>query len=123
MEKAAQIKKYWDQLPQRIHAEIENTDEGLWAKLTSDDGRLVNCYTQASDTTELVHMVNDAVLTYFEVPEKMRAAVGFYLPLSKNHLNIEEMFNRLIAIQKQTHQQARVETTLTLNHPGLCECH
>lgn len=109
-----QIRQYKALLPARVLIRVENTDNGLWAKISSPDGKLSNCYTQASNATELMLMVNDAIFTHFEVPEKFRKSLGFYVPLSNKHLQMEEMFNKLISMEKQLDIQGDSETTLTL---------
>ncbi len=89
-----EIAKFRAVLPNRVIANVENTDDGLWAKVSTSDGKLSNCYTQATNTTELVVMINDAIFTHFEIPEGVRKDIGFYVPLSSEHLRMEEMFFR-----------------------------
>ncbi len=59
-------------------------------------------------------MVNDAILTYFEIPENERKDVGFYMPLTEQHVRIEEMFNQFVSMEKEIEQRGSSETTLTL---------
>ena len=73
-----QIKEYRAKLPDRINVSIKNEDGSFWAKITTPDGELSNCYTQADNINELVVMINDAVQTHCEVPEGIREQVGFY---------------------------------------------
>jgi len=115
MKKNEQIKEYRAKLPDRITVSIRNEDGSFWAKITTPDGKLSNCYTQAENINELVVMINDAVQTHFEVPEKLREAVGFYLPIPENHLRWEEFFNQLSAMQNKGGKK----TTLTLRKPEL----
>lgn len=122
MDRAILLKEYRARLPLRVRVLIESSDEGLWATISTDDGRLSNCYTQAANATELVTMVNDAIQTYFEIPEEFRREVGYYVPLSDKHLRIEDMFNQLVAIEKETNIQGGSETTLTLKEPELQVC-
>ncbi|MDP3764482.1 MAG: hypothetical protein Q8Q95_02570, partial [bacterium] len=70
-------------LPVRVVVNVENTDEGLWAKISTPDGKLSNCYTQATNATELVVMINDAIFTYFEVPEKFRKNLGWNMSFER----------------------------------------
>ena len=63
-------------LPSKLEVEIGQEDGGLWAKIKN----LPGCHTQADNFVELIEMVNDAVFTYFEVPEGMRDKFGFYIP-------------------------------------------
>src|SRR3989338_9415373 len=108
--KEQQIKEYRAKLPDRINVSIKNEDGSFWAKITTSDGQLSNCYTQANSISELVVMINDAVQTHFEIPEEIREKVGFYLPVSDDHLRWEAMFNQLTAMQHPT----KKETILTL---------
>jgi len=66
-------------IPDAIKLEIKITD-GKWLVATSPD--LPGLITQASNAKELLDMVNDAILTYFDVP-KSEADIVF------NQLNIE----------------------------------
>ena len=109
------VAEYKNLLPERISVHIEKEDGGFWAKITTPDGSLSNCYTQAENIGELVVMINDAVQTHFEIPEEIREQVGFYVPLSQNHLKWEEMFNQLGVMENQEGK----ETTLTLREPEL----
>ncbi len=113
--KVAQIKKYRAKLPNRINVSIKNEDGSFWAKITTSDGELSNCYTQAENINELVVMINDAVQTHFEIPEKIREQVGFYVPIAQNHLRWEAMFNQLSAMQNKGGKK----TTLALRKPEL----
>lgn len=121
MNKDQQVDKFRAILPSRVLVNVENTDDGLWAKISTSDGKLSHCYTQAANTTELVVMINDAVFTHFEVPERVRKDVGFYVPLSDNHLRIEEMFNKLVSMEKQLNIHGDTETTLTLREKVVCQ--
>ena len=53
------------------------TSDGFFAEVKE----LPHCHTQAKTFHELVEMVNDAVLTYFDVPERYKGKLGLvYLP-------------------------------------------
>lgn len=108
------INKYRNRLPMRVTVHIENTEDGLWAKISTLDGKISNCYTQADSPAELLLMVNDAILTFFEIPEDARKDIGFYVPLSQQHVRIEEMFNKFVAMEKEIGQKGHSEATLTL---------
>ena len=110
-----QIQEYRAKLPARVNVRIESEDGGFWAKITTLDGKLSNCYTQADTISELVEMINDAVKTHFDIPEEIREEVGFYVPVPENHLRWEAMFSQLSAMQHPTEK----ETTLTLREPEL----
>lgn len=120
MDKVQKIASFRAILPVRVVVNVENTDDGLWAKVSTPDGKLSNCYTQATNTTELVVMINDAIFTHFEIPEKIRKNIGFYVPLSNEHLRIEEMFDKLVSMEKQLDTKGGSETTLTLREEVTC---
>lgn len=107
-------KEYRDRLPDRVMVHIESSNDGLWAKISTPDGKISDCYTQANSSAELLLMINDAVLTYFEIPEDGRKDVGFYVPLSAQHVRIEEMFNQFVSMEKEIDQRGSSEATLTL---------
>lgn len=54
-------------LPERLSLSIRLTERG-WLVATSPD--LPGLITQARNEQELLEMVNDAVLTYFDVPRR-----------------------------------------------------
>lgn len=114
MNKAQKIKGFRAVLPARVVVNMENTEDGLWAKISTSDGKLSNCYTQAANAVELVTMVNDAIFTHFEIPEDFRSKIGYYVPLSDNHVRMEEMFNKLVSMEKQLGLKRDSKTTLTL---------
>lgn len=76
MNKEKGLRFYKNQMPDTLTLNIQKTEDGFWAKVKE----LPHCYTQAKDFFELIGMVNDAVYTYLEVPEKFKKMVGFYLP-------------------------------------------
>lgn len=114
MSRDLQIKEIRSKLPARVSVQVESTDEGLWAKISSPDGKLANCYTQASNAAELVVMVNDAIFTHYEIAEDVRKDIGYYVPVSHNHLRMEELFNSLVSMEKQLGFSGSREETLTL---------
>ena len=122
MDRVQQAKEYRARLPERVMVHIESSDNGLSAQITAADGKISHCYTQATNAVELVPMINDAVQTYFEIPEEFRSEVGYYSPLSDSHINLEEMFNQLVSLEKQANQQGKSETTLTLRDAKLQVC-
>lgn len=96
------VKQFSQVLPQRINVHSGGSpEEGYWAKITADGTDMQNCYTQADSISELILMVNDAVKTHYEVPEDIRDQVGFYAPLSENHLRWEEMLTKLVSMEKE----------------------
>ncbi|MBI1974515.1 MAG: hypothetical protein HYS51_01540 [Candidatus Zambryskibacteria bacterium] len=114
MEKDA--KYYASLLPQRLSVKIEKDDNGLWARVNE----LSHCYTQAANATELIEMINDAVQTHFEIPESFKKDVGYYIPLSDEHVKVEEMFRKLIEIEQRVSAGFDVEETLNLSNSVLC---
>ena len=84
-----EVTRFKTLLPNRVVVNVENTNDGLWAKISSSDKKLSNCYTQADNTVELVVMINDAIFTHFEIPKNIRKNIGFYVPLSNKHLQVE----------------------------------
>jgi len=122
MDKTLKTSQYRATLPERVEARIESSEDGLWAYLSTKDGRLSHCYTQAANMTELLPMINDAILTSFEIPEEYRGDVGYYIPLGEEHVKIEEILNRMIAIEKQASASGESLATLTLKDAMLQVC-
>ncbi|MBI4137884.1 MAG: type II toxin-antitoxin system HicB family antitoxin [Candidatus Sungbacteria bacterium] len=95
-------------LPRKLSVDIHRAEEGgFWAKVRE----LPGCNTQGEDFIDLVDMINDAIFTYFDVPQKMRNALGHYVPeipeeLRKRieararHSKIEEAMTRIIKERK-----------------------
>ncbi len=54
-------------IPETVNLTLRLTPEG-WFVVTSPD--LPGLITQAKDYKELIEMINDAVLSYFDVPRK-----------------------------------------------------
>ena len=66
-----------NKMPKQLHILIEKTPNNYYfVKIKNLSG----CTTQARNSHELVEMVNDAVYTYFDIPEKYQAQVGSYNP-------------------------------------------
>lgn len=90
------LKKYTGLLPQHLNVSIKKTKMGLVAEIKE----FTHCYTQASNFSELVEMVNDAVFTYLGIPEKYRRKLGMYLPEKAiaefNRIKTQEAFRDLI---------------------------
>ena len=107
---------YAKMLPKRISVRIEKDENGLWAKILE----LPHCYTQASSGSELLEMINDAVQTHFEVPEKFKKEVGYYIPLTDEHQRLEEMFRKLVEIEQKVSAGMNVETTFNLSTSVVC---
>ena len=64
-------------LPDNVEVEIkEEKDGNYFAKIKS----LPGCITQARNPLELFEMVNDAIYTYFDVPEQYQPYLKMYIP-------------------------------------------
>ncbi len=95
-------------LPRKLSVAICRAEEGgFWAKILE----LPGCNTQGEDFLDLVAMVNDAVFTWFNVPQKMRKALGYYMPqipeelrkkieADARHAKIEEVVGHIIKGKK-----------------------
>ncbi len=95
------LQSYKKLLPKKITVEIHKTKRGeFWARVKE----LPHCYTQARTPVELVKMVNDAVYTYLEIPNKVRDKLGFYLP--------EIIIKAFQKIEKEEAMRKRWELTL-----------
>lgn len=104
-------REYWKYimfLPHTISVDIYRAEEGgFWARVKS----LPGCNTQGEDFIDLVDMINDAIFTYFDVPQKMRMALGHYIPelsveprkkadTDMRHVKIEQMVAKIIKDKK-----------------------
>ena len=68
------------QLLQSIRVKIgKSKDGGFWVEILS----LPGCFTQAESGEELFVMVNDAVYTYFNIPENYFPFLPRYFPNEK----------------------------------------
>jgi predicted RNase H-like HicB family nuclease len=62
--------------PHVIRVRVERSkDGGFCAKIITFPG----CFTEANTFSELIEMVNDAIKTYFEIPDK-------YIPFMPNYV-------------------------------------
>jgi predicted RNase H-like HicB family nuclease len=65
-------------LPDNVEVDIKEDEKGnYFANMKS----LPGCATQARNPQELFEMVNDAIFTYFEVPEQYQPYLKVYIPL------------------------------------------
>ena len=68
---------YQAQLPDSLEVRIRKSEDGgYWVKVLN----LPGCFTQADNGEELFVMINDAVYTYFDIPEKYIPFVIRYFP-------------------------------------------
>lgn len=64
--------------PREIDAKIQRSEDGGFvAEILTFGGHL---YTEAETFSELIEMVNDATLTYFEIPRRYAPFMPNYIP-------------------------------------------
>ena len=66
-----------NKLPDKVEVEIK---EGNGNYYFVNVKNLPGCVTQARSPRELFEMVNDAIYTYFEVPEQYQPFLKMYIP-------------------------------------------
>ena len=86
-------------LPESVKVQVKKDKGVLYAKLPEYPG----CITMAKDPLDLVVKINDAILTYFQVPRNEALTCDFlYFPATKRMekiksfpqgVNINEQFN------------------------------
>ncbi len=82
----SQLVHYQSQLPNSIKVKIgKSKDGGFWVKVLS----LPRCFTQAESGEELFVMINDAVYTYFDIPENYFPFLPRYFPNEKMKKKIQ----------------------------------
>lgn len=64
---APEIIKRKYNIPDNLRLHIELTQDGWYI---ADSPELPGLFTQARTREELLHMINDAILTYFDVPKR-----------------------------------------------------
>ncbi len=73
------LQHYKQLLPKKVTVITTKTDNGFVAEIKE----FPNCYTQADNFPELIEMVNDAIFTYLDIPQKYIEKIGIvYLPLA-----------------------------------------
>lgn len=104
-------------LPRTLSVDIYRAAEGgFWAKIRA----LPGCNTQGEDFIDLVDMLNDAVFAYFDVPQKMRSALGRYVPaLSKEMRGKTDAETRHTAIEQAVARIIKSKKTLAFSNIGL----
>ncbi len=71
------INKYRKLLPKSIEVFVKPCEEGgFYAEIKTFPG----CHTQAETFSELIEMVNDAVITFLEIPRKYIPFMKTYMP-------------------------------------------
>ena len=104
-------------LPRSLAVDIYRAEEGgFWAKVKS----LPGCNTQGEDFVDLVDMINDAIFTYFNVPQKIRSALGHYVPeLSEGLKKATDAGTRHTAIEQAVAKIIKDRKTLAFSNNGL----
>ena len=74
------INNYRNLFPCEIVVKILRSEDGGFAAEITEFPR---CYTEADTFAELIEMINDAIMTYFEVPDKYISYMPTYLPTIK----------------------------------------
>lgn len=71
-----EVNKLIERFPRKISVAVEKYRDGFVAVIKNFPG----CATQGSSFSELIEMVNDAVRSYFEIPEKYIPFMPDYKP-------------------------------------------
>ena len=71
------VNNYRNLFPREIVVRILRSEDGGFAAEIMEFPR---CYTEADTFAELIEMVNDAMMTYFEIPDKYTSYMSTYLP-------------------------------------------
>lgn len=72
-----EINSYRSLFPREIVVKILRSEDGGFAAEITEFPR---CYTEADTFAELIEMINDAIKTYFEVPDKYNSYMPTHLP-------------------------------------------
>jgi len=72
-----EIKEFRNKFPKTLEVQVSITNEDT---LIAEISNFPGCYTQAENLGELIHMVNDAVYTVLEIPEKYYSEMPSYTP-------------------------------------------
>ena len=93
---------YKSRIPDSLNVIIKKSEDGgYWAEVLNFPG----CVTQANNGKELFYMVNDAIYTYFEIPQEYLSFMPTFLPSeeARNEFGIkipEKFLNRDFALQR-----------------------
>lgn len=72
-----EVERFRGLFPSEIDVRVQRSkDGGFFAKILDFDG----LFTEAETFSELIEMVNDAVMTYFEVPRRYVSYMPSYVP-------------------------------------------
>jgi predicted RNase H-like HicB family nuclease len=70
------INKFVSLFPSRVTVKVHRSECG---KFCAEILTFTGCFTEASTFYELIEMINDAIRTYFEIPEKYLSFMPEYL--------------------------------------------
>lgn len=71
------IEKFRSLFPNKVEVSVNRTEDGTFtAKIHTFNG----LFTEGNNFSELMEMVNDAIKTYFEIPEKFVPYMPNYIP-------------------------------------------
>lgn len=68
-------------LPEKLDVALQKAEEGGFNIIIKT---FPGCFTQANDEKEVFEMVNDAVLTYLEIPEEYQPFMPSFFPEDDN---------------------------------------
>lgn len=76
-EKIKEVKRLRGLFPKEIKVGVERSEDGGFvAEIKTFPG----CFTEAETFSELIEMANDAVITFFDVPETYASFMPSYIP-------------------------------------------
>jgi len=93
---------YRSRMPDSLDVKIrESEDGGYWVEIKNIPG----CITQADNGEELFSMVNDAVYTFFEIPEEYIPYISSFLPSEETRKKFgikipAELLNKELVLQR-----------------------
>jgi|SRR3989344_190881 len=99
-----EIERLRSLFPASIEVSVERSqDGGFFANISTFPG----CVTQADSFSELIEMVNDAVRTYFEIPEGYLPHMPTYLP----PVQVVRRLDVFPVVEKRTNIQFRLPSS------------
>ena len=98
-----EIKKFRGAFPKEIAVSVQRSEDGGFA---AEIETFPDCFTEADTFSGLIEMVNDAVITYFDVPEKYASFMPSYIP----PLKIAQKLNLFPAPEGSKHFNLKLAT-------------
>ena len=98
---AKKIQELRSFFPNEIEVKVRRSIDGGFCAEVLTFPRVI---TEADTLTELIEMVNDAVLNYFEIPEKYSSFVPNYLP----PLRVAQEFGVFPVVEKEKRLKMRL---------------